>query len=416
MGKTAVQTLSLSGVFKQPFAEQAAFFRNKLGALLPSETWKDIQRAQHDVGFMVAGAQSADLLTDFAAAVDRAITEGRSIGEFRKDFGAIVKKHGWQHTGERNWRTRTIYTTNMAVSYSAGRLAQLRAAGFEYAMYKHSGLSQDPRPLHVKWSGMVLPLDDPWWQTHWPPNDWGCKCRVIGIRKPEDAARYGGRLVDEAPDDGVDPLTGTPNGVGEGWDYMPGDTVSHTVASMAAKTTQWEYTLAKAYMQNVPESVRDTLARAYRDLPSVADDTRRYARRILQNLDAEIPPYRTLGLLTEADAALVGELSGVTVDGFDYAIDASSVNHIEGHHGANGTDLLRGQRPVTAEDYASLPGLLNKPDSTRYVGKSKVGLPVVEIVKQFDDGTMVSVWEVRKGRKTVALQSMWIKVSGAPPR
>ena len=62
----------------------------------------------------------------------------------------------------------------------------------------------------------------------------------------------------------------------------PGDSVAKTVAEMAQKTTQWEYTLAKSYMQGVPESVRDRLARSYRGLSSVADDTRRYAQAVLE--------------------------------------------------------------------------------------------------------------------------------------
>src|SRR5690606_12233355 len=58
-----------------------------------------------------------------AAAVDRAIAEGGSIGQFRDDFDALVERHGWSYTGGRDWRTRVIYTTNMATSYGAGRVA-----------------------------------------------------------------------------------------------------------------------------------------------------------------------------------------------------------------------------------------------------------------------------------------------------
>lgn len=233
MGKTVATDRAVSGILKRPFAEQVAFFRGKLGNLIPTEKWDDIWHSQHDRGFMVAGAAKADLLADLAAAVDTFIAEGKGIDDFRKDFDATVERYGWAYRGERNWRTRVIYQTNMVSSYSAGRLGQLREGGFEYWMYKHSDSVLHPRPLHVSWDGLTLPADDPWWQTHYPPNGWGCMCRVIGIADAAAAERLGGRMG-PAPDDGIDPKTGVPAGIDKGWDYMPGET-SDLVAEVRRK-------------------------------------------------------------------------------------------------------------------------------------------------------------------------------------
>ena len=52
---------------RHQFEEQIDFFRRKLN--LPSETWRDIQRAAHDRAFMVAGAMKADRLPGFAQRV-----------------------------------------------------------------------------------------------------------------------------------------------------------------------------------------------------------------------------------------------------------------------------------------------------------------------------------------------------------
>lgn len=213
--------MPVNAVFKRPFDEQVAFFRGKLGNLIPTEKWTDVWKSAHDTGFMVAGAAKADLLSDFAAAVDRAISEGKSIQAFRQDFDAIVDKHGWSYRGEYNWRTRTIYRTNMASSYAAGRLAQLKSGGFKYWMYRHSDSVASPRPLHVSWNGLTLPADDPWWNTHYPPNGWGCQCYVVGVSRAV-GERLGGRF-EPAPDDGAEP-DGRPKGIDKGWDYMPGAT------------------------------------------------------------------------------------------------------------------------------------------------------------------------------------------------
>lgn len=86
----------IAAIFHRPFAEQVAFFRGKLGRLVPTATWRDLLRAEHDRAFMVAGAAKADLLADLAGAVDKAISEGESLDTFRRRFADIVQRHGWQ--------------------------------------------------------------------------------------------------------------------------------------------------------------------------------------------------------------------------------------------------------------------------------------------------------------------------------
>lgn len=409
MADTAIQNPAIAGVLKRPFAEQVAFFRAKLGDLVPTAVWTDMLRAAHDRGFMVAGAQSADLLADLAAAVDRAVTEGVGIDTFRKDFRAAVAKAGWAYNGEFNWRTRTIYRTNIATSYAAGRLAQLRAGGFTHYLYKH-GDSIEPRAQHLAWDGLVLPADHEFWRAHYPPNGWGCSCRVIGLRRLEDAAALGGDPAKQLPDnwDAIDPKTGAPVGIGKGWDYAPGDTVSDSVAQMAAKTQQWDYTLAKSYMQNVPTSVRDALAQAYRALPSVATDTRLYAQKILESESqpANVPVYRTLGLLTHAQAADVMRKVGHDVTGFDFAVGRDAPIHVRNHHGDEVAEGLRGQRAITAKDYAQLPRIADAPDEVRDDGVAGTGRPVVRFIKVIGGEKYIAAFEIRTGRKMLSLQSL----------
>lgn len=406
-----------SGVFKRPFAEQVAFFRGKLGNLVPSERWDDIAKGAHDSGFMVAGAQKADLLSDLAAAADRFVTEGKSIGAFRKDFRTIVERHGWHGwTGEGTqkgvaWRTRIIYQTNAKTSYNAGRYAQLREGGYTFWVYHHNDSVKQPRPKHLAWDGLTLPVTHEFWITHAPANGWGCQCYVSGARSERGARRLGGDPDKTLPKTwkAIDPKTGAPLGIDKGWDYQPGATVSDTVRAMAAKTQQWDYTLAKAYMQGVPESVRDSLATSYRSLPSVADDTRRYAQRIWEGrTQLEIPQYRTLGLLTASDVRQVKQLKSLDVGGYDYALDNSSVGHIRKKHGDSKTEETRGQRAVTAEDFSRLADLLNAPDSVEDGGVSDVGQPVLRYIKEYDGELYTAAFEVRKKRKMLGLQSLWI--------
>ncbi|BEU95523.1 virion morphogenesis protein [Acidovorax sp. DW039] len=213
-----------------PFAEQAEFFRRKLN--LPTDGWTDIYTREHDWAFVVAGANRDAIVADFRAAVEKAIEGGTTLEEFRKDFDRIVATHGWDYNGGRNWRSRVIYDTNLATSYAAGRWQQLQAA--PYWQYEHQDWVQNPRPLHVSWDGLVLERDNPFWQTHFPPNGWGCHCKVRGLW-PRDLQRLGKTGPDQAPEVnlvertiGQRSINGprqvqVPEGIDPGFEYAPGN-------------------------------------------------------------------------------------------------------------------------------------------------------------------------------------------------
>lgn len=246
-------TGSMRGAFRRPFTEQIAFFRNKLGNLVPTRRWDDMLREAHDSGFMVAGAVEADLLSDLAAAVDKSIAEGGTLQEFERDFRDIVRRNGWSGwTGQGTkrgeaWRMRTIYRANMRTSYAAGRYAQLVAGNFKYWVYFHGG-SQEPRIEHLGWNGIALSPDHPFWKTHYPPSDWGCSCYVSGTNTEAGIRRLGGDPDKRLPADWQqrDPATGAPVGIGRGWDYAPGASVAHIVNALSQKLETLDLPIAVA--------------------------------------------------------------------------------------------------------------------------------------------------------------------------
>ena len=217
--------------FGTPFQAQVDYLRNKIP--LPSERGDDITRAAHDRAFIVAGAAKADLIADLQAAVVKAAESGGGLNAFRKDFKAIVAKHGWTGwTGEGTkegeaWRTRIIYQTNMATSYAAGQRAQMTDPGYirfhPYWRYLHSDGVLHPRPLHLAWHGLTLRHDHPFWDTHFPPNGWGCQCRITTVTKREGEASAAAGLGE--PPRGwqdINPKTGEEIGIDKGFGYAPG--------------------------------------------------------------------------------------------------------------------------------------------------------------------------------------------------
>lgn len=217
----------LSSGFDLPFQEQIDFFRNKIN--LPTERWDDIWQAAHDRAFVVAGANKADLLADLKRAVDKAIAQGTSLDTFRTDFRQIITNHGWTGwTGEGsdagfNWRTKVIWETNLRTSYAAGRWAQLNDPGLKklmpYWRYVHADSVLHPRPLHLRWGQMrlTLPSDDPFWKTHFPPNGWGCRCRVTAVAAPK-----AGDAIEPPAGWDTPGEDGTLPGIDKGFGYAPG--------------------------------------------------------------------------------------------------------------------------------------------------------------------------------------------------
>jgi hypothetical protein len=213
--------------FHTPFDEQLEFFRQKLN--LPTARWDDILKAAHDRAFIVAGAAQADLLADLKRAVDKTLSQGFGLAEFERDFKQIVFNHGWSGwTGQGTkageaWRTKVIYQTNLMTSYAAGRYAQLTDPEFvkiaPYWRYVHDDSVHHPRPEHKAWgdAGLTLRWDHPFWATGFPPNGWGCMCRVTPVQKPATGDST------TAPE-GWDQRDAEGNlpGVDKGFDYQPG--------------------------------------------------------------------------------------------------------------------------------------------------------------------------------------------------
>lgn len=216
---------------KLPFSEQINYHWKKVN--LPTETYADIYGEEHDNAFVVAGANRNDIIADFRKAVDKAITAGTTLEEFRADFDNIVSKYGWDYNGGRDWRSRIIYDTNLFASYQAGRYEQHQRTKHlrPYWEYQHQDGVKNPRPLHKSWDGLILHADEVFWQTHYPINAYGCHCSVFS--HSANSLKRRGLSVSEPPDieyetravgvrSGNPRFVNVPKGIDPGFERIPG--------------------------------------------------------------------------------------------------------------------------------------------------------------------------------------------------
>lgn len=214
----------------RPFKEKLDYLKRKVP--LPTTGFEDVNGAQHDHAFMVAGANNRAITEDFFNAIVAAEENGETLRDFQKRFDEIVAKHGWDYHGSRGWRSKLIYETNMRQAYNAGREAQFADPAFKarhpYMMYRHSG-AENYRPEHKSWDQLVLAADDPWWDKHSPTNGYGCNCKKFAVSE-RYLKRLGKTGPDTAPSDEfyehLDKRTGelraVPKGLDPGFDYTPG--------------------------------------------------------------------------------------------------------------------------------------------------------------------------------------------------
>jgi hypothetical protein len=358
---TTMSALGLS------FEEAIAYLRQKTN--VTSTGWTDIWQKANAKAFTVAGATALALVEDFRREVAKALETGTTLQEFRARFAEIVRKHGWDHTGRPGWRARVIYETNLSMAYSAGRYAQQTEpetlAAFPYWQYVHSG-AKHPRKQHLAWNGTVLRADDPFWDWAYPPNGWGCGCRVRPVSEA-GLKRQGRTGVDQAPErlpiQTINKKTGEvlkgSQGVDFGFDYNPGQT--------------WK---------NAPRSAVPGLTPAAPALPPLIDPTEveAFAKRVLAGQVANHAESVVAARLPEHLAEILG--GGRR----DIELSAFRILKVAGRADEVGGRASNPHPEITADDWSSLRQIIR--DATVHLDAAQRGRHRQLVFHWFDPGSV----------------------------
>lgn len=246
--------------------------------------YRDVWQEEHAAAFTVAKAMRLDILEGIRAAMDKALADGQSFGEFRRELQPLLERMGWWgkqqlfdplEGAEREVqlgsprRLKTIYNINLRTAHAAGQWQRIQRAKATHPFLLYQlGPSREHRVEHLSWAGRLLPVDHPWWQTHFPPNGWGCKCHVRAVSKREaERLRAQGAVSEVAPDDGeqeyVNQRTGellqVPRGIEPGWAYNPGAAgrMEPVLLSLQQKLDRSDPGLARVTVRRMGEVLSD---------------------------------------------------------------------------------------------------------------------------------------------------------------
>lgn len=173
--------------------EQAIeYFQAKAGDLVATWDWHEMLDEAHARAFTVAKAMRTDILQDIHGELRKAMDEGTAFAAWKKNLVPRLKAKGWwgevvnEATGEianvGPWRLRTIYETNIQTSYQVGHYRRMmeNAADRPWWMYV-AVMDRRTRPAHAALNGLTFRFDDPFWNTHYPPSGFRCRCSVRAL-------------------------------------------------------------------------------------------------------------------------------------------------------------------------------------------------------------------------------------------
>lgn len=240
--------------------------------------WTDMWQAEHAPAFTVAKLVDLDILAEIQAAIADDLANGGTPAEFVANLEPYLRSKGWWGlvtdaalTGTDRpvaigpARLRTIYDTNLRASRAAGRWKRIQEMKGERPFLRYVAiLDRRTRPLHREWHGTILPVDDEWWDTHYPPCGWYCRCTVRQLSQ-RDLDREGWTVSARPPLDlqpWTQPGTGrviqVPKGIDPGFAYNAGKASMGAVMDKARRSleqaAQRDLAAARATLNDIVQS------------------------------------------------------------------------------------------------------------------------------------------------------------------
>ena len=295
-----------------------------------SVRWTDTWQDEHASAFTVAKVAKIDLLREIHVSLIDAMVGGQTFESWKAELRPKLEAAGWwgrvvdpELTGTGDTvivgprRLRTIYDTNLRMARATALWGRIWAGRELRPFLRYSAvMDRRTRPQHRLWHSVVLPVEHPFWQTHFPPNGWNCRCTVVQLSE-RDLARRGLSITTEAEltargfgsattqfwrrgaNGDAGRVVVVPQGIDPGFAYNPGIARARLSLEKAADS------LTRA--SQVPGLIEPALADIIETLPGGRPDRAR--------LDAMIALARA-GQITEL-AALLAELLGVATAAAD---------------------------------------------------------------------------------------------------
>jgi len=168
--------LNLKLRFNVPPEEAIDYFKRK--KIVTKKEFDKLSRQAKAGAFYVSGVYKKDILTAFHQEITDALESGQTLQKTTKGFKDILDGAGHRELGD--FHLETVVRSNMMTAYGVGQRRAMEDVAEDLPLWEYSAVGDDrTRPTHRALDGAVFPANHSFWDEHFPPWGFNCRCSVI---------------------------------------------------------------------------------------------------------------------------------------------------------------------------------------------------------------------------------------------
>lgn len=171
---------------------EALQYAHSKKVVMPDEFYSlDLKTRQ--MATTVSFLSSLEQVESVVKTLNKTLASGGTFNDFQKliaESEIILPKHYLDN----------VFRTNIQSAYGHGRWQQQQKNKDKRPYLMYSAINDSRvRPAHLALNRIVLPIDHPFWLTHYPPLGFRCRCTVIALTEKQ-ALKYGVTPDDKLPE------------------------------------------------------------------------------------------------------------------------------------------------------------------------------------------------------------------------
>ena len=188
----------------QPYEQALNYFRSLTPTLVDQLTRADssLMRKFQAKSFWMTRETTDNAVKKTYEALQKAYQQGISPNQWITENKELFDALGFNTANP--YYLNNVFRTNASLSYSSGQYQQKTDPAvsefIDIWVYKTVG-DDRTRANHVAMDGVARPIDDPFWDTNYPPNGYQCRCYVLAYTTSQ-AERMGLDVKKSIPEAG----------------------------------------------------------------------------------------------------------------------------------------------------------------------------------------------------------------------